>query len=79
MSYAEDVGLNTVEWGSENSPHVALLLHGLAGRAQAFEEALAEKLLGADSVAGGSWRLLAPDLWEGWLRGCGEQGQHTRA
>ncbi|MDQ3910509.1 MAG: hypothetical protein M3305_01735 [Actinomycetota bacterium] len=53
MSYAEDVGLNTVEWGSENSPHVALLLHGLAGRAQAFEEALAEKLLGADSIAGG--------------------------
>jgi pimeloyl-ACP methyl ester carboxylesterase len=50
-----------MEWGVEDAPRTALLIHGLTGRAEAFE-ALADKLDPATGVPGGPWRLLAPDL-----------------
>lgn len=53
--------MKTVEWGAADASRTALLVHGLTGRAEAFE-ALAEKLNPATDIPGDSWRLLAPDL-----------------
>lgn len=50
--------LKTTEWGRADAPNAALLVHGLTGRAGAFE-ALAEEL---DPAGGGPWRFVAPDL-----------------
>ena len=61
MTQSQDANLSTVEWGVPEAPHTALLVHGLTGRAEAFE-ALAEKLDPATGVPDDPWRLLAPDL-----------------
>ena len=53
--------LQTVEWGDADAPNTALLVHGLTGRAEAFE-ALAEGLDPARGIPGGPWRFVAPDL-----------------
>jgi pimeloyl-ACP methyl ester carboxylesterase len=58
---AEYENLKAAEWGVVEAPRTALLVHGLTGRAEAFE-ALAEKLDPAAGVPGGPWRFLAPDL-----------------
>lgn len=55
------MNLRTLEWGATDAPRTAFLLHGLTGRAEAFQ-GLAEKLDPAASIPGGPWRLLAPDL-----------------
>jgi lipase len=57
----QDANLRTAEWGVANAPRTALLVHGLTGRAEAFE-ALAESLAPAVGIPGGAWRFLAPDL-----------------
>jgi pimeloyl-ACP methyl ester carboxylesterase len=61
MTQSQDANLSTVEWGVPEAPHTALLVHGLTGRAEAFE-ALAEKLDPATGVPDDPWRLLSPDL-----------------
>jgi len=61
MANTGSTDLKTVEWGDAGASRTALLVHGLTGRAEAFE-ALAEKMAPATGVPGGSWRLLAPDL-----------------
>jgi pimeloyl-ACP methyl ester carboxylesterase len=61
MTQSQYANLSTVEWGVPEAPHTALLVHGLTGRAEAFE-ALAEKLDPATGVPDDPWRLLAPDL-----------------
>lgn len=53
--------LRTTEWGRGDAPNVALFVHGLTGRAGAFE-ALVEGLDPEGGVPGGAWRFLAPDL-----------------
>ena len=53
--------LKTTEWGPGNAPNVALLVHGLTGRAGAFD-ALAERLDPTHGIPGGAWRFVAPDL-----------------
>jgi len=53
--------LRTTEWGRGDASNVALLVHGLTGRAGAFE-ALVEELDPAGGIPGGDWRVLAPDL-----------------
>jgi pimeloyl-ACP methyl ester carboxylesterase len=47
--------------GGADGPRTALLVHGLTGRAEAFE-ALVDKLAPTVGIPGGPWRLLAPDL-----------------
>ncbi len=61
MTQSQEANLKTIEWGVADAPNTALLVHGLTGRAEAFE-ALAEKLDPAGSIPGGPWRFLAPDL-----------------
>ena len=61
MTQSRDVNLKTVEWGVANAPRAALLVHGLTGRAEAFET-LVERLAPASEANGGPWRFLAPDL-----------------
>ena len=53
--------LMTTEWGRGDASNVALLVHGLTGRAGAFE-ALVEELGPEAGVPSGGWRFLAPDL-----------------
>ena len=55
------VRLRTTEWGRDDAPNAALLVHGLTGRAGAFE-ALAEELDPAGGIPGGAWRFVTPDL-----------------
>ena len=61
MAQSREVNLKTVEWGVANASLTALLVHGLTGRAEAFET-LVEGLAPTSGVSGGPWRLLAPDL-----------------
>ena len=61
MPQSQEVNLRTVEWGVADALRTALLVHGLTGRAEAFE-ALVESLAPASGVSGGPWRFLAPDL-----------------
>lgn len=55
------VELARTEWGRGDAPRAALLVHGLTGRAGAFE-ALAERLDPTRAIPGGAWRFVAPDL-----------------
>ncbi len=59
MTQSQEANLKTIEWG--DAPRTALLVHGLTGRAEAFE-ALTNKLDPAAGIPGGPWRFLAPDL-----------------
>ena len=61
MPQSQEVNLKTVEWGVADASRTALLVHGLTGRAEAFE-ALVESLAPASGIPGGPWRFLAPDL-----------------
>ena len=61
MDENHDARLMTTEWGRGDASNVALLVHGLTGRAGAFET-LVEGLAPEGSVPGGGWRFLAPDL-----------------
>ena len=61
MYQSREVNLKTVEWGVADAPLTALLVHGLTGRAEAFET-LVERLAPASGASGGPWRFLAPDL-----------------
>ena len=61
MDAGRAVRLRTTEWGREGAPNAALLVHGLTGRAGAFE-ALSEELDPAGGIPGGAWRFVAPDL-----------------
>jgi pimeloyl-ACP methyl ester carboxylesterase len=61
MDENHDARLMTTEWGRGDASNVALLVHGLTGRAGAFET-LVEGLDPEGSVPGGGWRFLAPDL-----------------
>lgn len=61
MSENHVARLKITEWGRSDAPNVALLVHGLTGRAGAFE-ALVEGLDPEGNVSGGDWRFLAPDL-----------------
>jgi pimeloyl-ACP methyl ester carboxylesterase len=53
--------LMTTEWGRGDASNVALLVHGLTGRAGAFA-ALVEGLGPEGGASGGDWRFMAPDL-----------------
>lgn len=61
MTQSQGADLKTIEWGVANASCVALLVHGLTGRAEAFE-ALVQKLDPTAGISGGSWRFIAPDL-----------------
>ena len=61
MAHLGSTDLRTIEWGEADAPNVALLVHGLTGRAEAFE-ALVDKLDLAAGVSGGPWRFIAPHL-----------------
>ncbi|MBV9455197.1 MAG: alpha/beta hydrolase [Rubrobacter sp.] len=61
MTQSQDVNLSTVEWGVPEAPHAALLVHGLTGRAEAFE-ALVEGLDPANGMPDDTWWFVAPDL-----------------
>ena len=61
MTQSQEANLKTIEWGSTDASRTALLVHGLTGRAEAFE-VLADKLDPAAGVPGGPWRFLAPNL-----------------
>ncbi len=79
---SEYENLKTAEWGVVDAPRTALLVHGLTGRAEAFEP-LAEKLDPAAGVPGGPWRFLAPNLRGRGAskevpKGGGGIGEHTR-
>lgn len=54
--------LDWVEWGRGDAPRVALLVHGLTGRAEAFEALVEELDPAGGRIPGGAWRFLAPDL-----------------
>lgn len=61
MTQSWEADLKTIEWGVADASCVALFVHGLTGRAEAFE-ALSKKLDPIAGVPGGPWRFLAPDL-----------------
>jgi pimeloyl-ACP methyl ester carboxylesterase len=61
MTHPQNANLKTVEWGIADAPRTALLVHGLTGRAEAFEP-LVERLDPSTGLPNGPWRLLAPDL-----------------
>ena len=62
MAHTEGMELKTIEWGAADAPHVALLVHGLTGRGEAFET-LVEKLNPAAGIYSNEpWRFVAPDL-----------------
>jgi pimeloyl-ACP methyl ester carboxylesterase len=61
MQGPEVAELKTTQWGRDDAPRVALLVHGLTGRAGAFE-ALTEALDPVGGIPGGAWRFVAPDL-----------------
>ena len=61
MAHTGSTDLRAVEWRDADAPNVALLVHGLTGRAEAFE-ALVEKLDPAAGVSGDPWRFIASDL-----------------
>ena len=61
MTRFQKANLSTSEWGGPKALHTALLVHGLTGRAEAFE-VLAEKLDPATGVPNEPWWFIAPDL-----------------
>jgi pimeloyl-ACP methyl ester carboxylesterase len=61
MNENDTAQLMTTEWGRGDASNVALLVHGLTGRAGAFE-ALVEGLYPKGGASGGDRRFLAPDL-----------------
>ena len=61
MAHTGSTDLKTIEWGAADASRTALLVHGLTGRAEAFET-LAEKLGSATGGPDDYWRLLALDL-----------------
>jgi pimeloyl-ACP methyl ester carboxylesterase len=61
MTQSQDANLSTVAWGVSEAPRTALLVHGLTGRAEAFE-ALVEKLDPATGVPDDPWWFIAADL-----------------
>ena len=77
MDENHDARLMTTEWGRGDASNVALLVHGLTGRAGAFET-LVEGLAPEGSVPGGGWRFLADAGQRGGLLH-GLRGRSPRA
>ena len=61
MTQSQRANLSTVEWGIPEAPHTGLLVHGLTGRAEAFE-VLVERLDPANGIPDDPWWFIAPDL-----------------
>ena len=61
MTQSQRANLSTVEWGIPEASHTGLLVHGLTGRAEAFE-VLVERLDPANGIPDDPWWFIAPDL-----------------